>query len=151
MRRTDQVSGLVLLVFAIWFSAVAWKYYPYWGDTGPGSGFLPVWLGVAMGVLALLLLVGAMRREGPGGSWLPEGDGLRKLLIVLGATGLLIATLNVVGMILGTAFFLVGILRFLERYPWRHTVGIAVGTAVVNYLIFTYWLRVPFPVSVLGF
>jgi len=151
VRRTDQVSGLVLLVFAVWFSAVAWTYYPYWSDTGPGSAFLPVWLGVAMGALALLLLVGASRREGPGTPWLPEGDGLRKLLVVLGAVVLFILALPVAGMILGTGLFLVGILRFLERYPWLQSLGIAVATSLANYLVFTYWLRVPFPVSLLGF
>ena len=151
MKRADQVGGLVLLVFAVWYSAVALKYYPYWRETGPGSGFLPVWLGIAMGVLALLLLVGAMRRAGSGAPWLPEGEGLRKLLVVLGAVALLVATLNIVGMILGTALFLVGILRFLERYSWSHSLGIAAATAAANYLVFTYWLRVPFPVSILGF
>jgi hypothetical protein len=141
----------VLLVFAIWFAAVAWTYYPYWGDTGPGSGFLPVWLGVAMGILALLLLVGASRREGRDVPWLPEGEGLKKLVIVLAAVAVLVAALPVVGMISGTALFLVGVLRFLERYPWLHSVGIAAATTLANYLVFTYWLRVPFPVSILGF
>jgi hypothetical protein len=62
-----------------------------------------------------------------------------------------VAALPVVGMISGTALFLVGVLRFLERYPWRHSVGIAAATTLANYLVFTYWLRVPFPVSILGF
>ncbi|MGH7322313.1 MAG: tripartite tricarboxylate transporter TctB family protein, partial [Candidatus Rokuibacteriota bacterium] len=43
------------------------------------------------------------------------------------------------------------VLRFGERYSWRHTVAIAVGTAVASYLVFDYWLRVPFPKSILGF
>ena len=29
--------------------------------------------------------------------------------------------------------------------------GIAVAAAAANYLVFTYWLRVPFPTGVLGF
>lgn len=151
MRRADQVAGLSLLVLALGYSGVALRRYPYWGDTGPGSGFLPVWLGGAMGALALLLLIGASRPGAPDARWLPEGYGLVKLGVVLGAAALFVALLKVVGMILGTALLLVGILRFLEGYPWRHTLGITVAVALLNYLVFTYWLRVPFPTSILGF
>jgi hypothetical protein len=150
VRRADQVGGLVLLVLGVAYGAGGLRY-PYWGPNGPGSGFMPFWLGVAMAVLALLLLVGASRAAGPGARWLPDPTGLRKLLLVVGGTVLFVVLLPVVGMIVGTALFLVGVLRFLERYPWRHAIAIAAGTAVANYLVFAYWLRVPFPVSVLGF
>ncbi|HSE95561.1 MAG TPA: tripartite tricarboxylate transporter TctB family protein [Methylomirabilota bacterium] len=150
MRRADQVGGLLLLVFAVWFSAGALEF-PYWAPTGPGSGFLPFWLGVALGILALMLVVQASRAGTPGAAWLPGGPGLRRLLVVVGATVVLVTLLPVLGMTLGAALFLVGILRFLEAYSWFATVAIAIGTAVTNYLVFTYWLRVPFPVGVLGF
>jgi len=150
VRRADQVGGLLLLVFAVWFSVGALDF-PYWAPTGPGSGFLPFWLGVALGILALLLVVQTSRAGTPGPAWLPAGPGLRRLLVVVGATVVLVTLLPVLGMTLGAALFLVGILRFLEAYSWLATVAIAVGTAVANYLVFTYWLRVPFPVGVLGF
>jgi putative tricarboxylic transport membrane protein len=150
VRRADQVGGLGLLTLAVGYAAGALEY-PYWGANGPGSAFMPFWLGVAMAILAVLLFVGASRVGDPGASWLPAGTGLRKLLVVVGATVLFVALLPYVGMIVGTGLFLLGILRFLERYPWTQAAGVAAGTAVANYLIFTYWLRVPFPVSVLGF
>ncbi len=151
VRRADQVGGLALLVFAVAYSGAALRWYPYRSDTGPGSGFLPVWLGVAMAILAVLLFIGATRTAHPGGAWLPRGRGLLRLLVVFGATALLVALMNTVGMILGTALFMVGILRFLEGYPWLHSLGIGAAIAVVNYLVFTYWLQVPFPTGVLGF
>jgi len=70
---------------------------------------------------------------------------------VLGVTAGLVVVLKIVGMVVGTVLFLVAILRFVERMRWRFTLAIAVGTAAVNYLIFTHWLRVPFPLGVLGF
>jgi hypothetical protein len=151
VRRADQVAGLGLLVFAVGYAGAALRWYPYRSEIGPGPGFLPVWLGIAMAVLAMLLFVGATRSAEAGRAWLPWGKGLVRLLVVFAATGLFTALLNVVGMILGTALFLIGILRFLERYPWGQTLGIAVGIAVLNYLVFTYWLQVPFPVSLLGY
>jgi hypothetical protein len=41
-------------------------------------------------------------------------------------------------------------MRSLDRLPWPLTLGVAVVAGGFNYLVFTYWLRVPFPVSVLG-
>lgn len=150
MRKTDRIAGALLLAFAVAFSAGALKYYTYWGPGGPGSAFLPFWLGVVMCLLAGLLLVDAVRSRDPGGAWLPRGKGLRRIGVVLGATIAFVALLKVVGMILGTALFLIFLLRALDRKPWPLTLSVAAATAGINYLVFTYWLRVPFPVSVFG-
>jgi hypothetical protein len=151
VRRADRIAGAVLLVLSIAFSAGALKYYPYTGPGGPGSAFLPFWLGVLMAVLAALLLAGALRSPDPGPEWLPRGKGRKRLLLVLGVTTALVVLLKVLGMILGTALFLVLLLRLLDRTPWPLTLAVAAATAGLNYLVFTHWLRVPFPVGVLGF
>ena len=151
MRQADRIAGAALLAFAVAFSAGALKHYTYWGPGGPGSAFLPFWLGVIMSVLAGLLLVGALRSRVPGAEWLPRGEGLRRIALVLGVTIAFVALLKVVGMILGTALFLIVLMRFPDRNPWPLTLSVAAATAGLNYLVFTYWLRVPFPVSVFGF
>jgi high-affinity Fe2+/Pb2+ permease len=151
VRRADRIAGAVLLAVAVAFSAGALKYYTYTGPGGPGSAFLPFWLGVLMAVLAAMLLAGALRSPNPGPQWLPRGEGLRRLLLVLGVTIALVALLKVLGMILGTALFLILLLRRLDRIPWPLTLSVAAATAGLNYLVFTYWLRVPLPVGVLGF
>jgi hypothetical protein len=151
VRRADQIAGLGLFLLGVAFAWAGLRNYTYWGPTGPGSGFLPFWLGLAMAVLAAWLLIGATRARAVGGRWLPEGAGLRRLATVMGVTVALVAVLKIVGMAVGTVLFLVVILRFVEHLRWPSTVAIAAGTAAVNYLIFTYWLRVPFPVGLLGF
>ncbi len=150
MRNADRIAGAALLAFAVAFSAGALKYYTYSGPGGPGSAFLPFWLGVIMAALAGWLLVGALRSRDPGAAWLPRGEGLRRLALVLGVTVAFVALLKYVGMILGTALFLIVVMRILDRNPWPLTLAVAAATAGLNYLIFTYWLRVPFPVSVFG-
>lgn len=151
MRRADQVGGLLLLVFGIWYSAVALQHYPYWAPTGPGSGFLPFWLGAAMVGLAGLLLFQARGAGAPGAAWLPEPAARRRLLLMLGVTVLFVALMKVVGMLLGTVLFLIAVLRGIEGYRWPVAVAIAVAVAAFNYLVFTYWLRVQFPVGPFGF
>ena len=151
MRSADRIAGAALLALGVAFSAGALTSYAYWGENGPGPAFLPFWLGLAMALLATLLLVGAVRASDPGEAWLPRGDGLRRLLLVFGISVAFVALLNVVGMAIGTVLFLVILLRGLDRQPWSVTVTVSLAVAVVNYLIFTYWLRVPMPVGWLGF
>lgn len=151
MRRADRAAGAGLLLLGAGFAGVAWQRHPYAGPSGPGSGFLPFWLGVTLAVLAALLLARALRARDPGPPWLPAGRGLRRLLVVVAGAAAFIALLPVAGMTLGTALFLLLILRGVERYGWAFSAAIGAGVAGLDWLVFTYWLRVPFPVGVLGF
>ena len=151
MRSADRIAGAALLALGVAFSAGALTHYPYWGANGPGPAFLPFWLGLAMTLLASLLLVGAIRSTDPGSAWLPRGEGLRRLVLVLGITAAFAALLNVLGMVVGTVLFLIALLRGLDRQRWHVTLGVALAVAAVNYLIFKHWLRVPMPAGVFGF
>jgi hypothetical protein len=151
VRTADRVGAVVLLVLAVAYTATAARRYTYWDANGPGSGFFPVWLGTGLAALAALMLVGAVPRGSPGPAWLPRGHGAVRLGAVVVATAAFVALIPVLGMVLGTALFLAILLRALEGHSWPATVGVAVGTAVVNWALFAKWLKVPFPVGVLGF
>jgi putative tricarboxylic transport membrane protein len=151
VRRADRVGAVILLLFGAWFAAVALRNYTYWSATGPGPGFFPFWLGLAMAALAALLLVRAVRENDPGPTWAPRGRGLARLLGVLGGVVAFVVLMPWLGMAVTTVLFLIGILRLLEGHAWTTAVSVAVATAVVNWAIFTWWLRVPFPTGVLGF
>jgi len=151
VQRADRIAAAVLLAFSLAFAAGALKYYPYWSDTGPGSGFLPVWLGGVMAALAILLLVRRPRQADALVEWLPRGERLRRLAVVLGATVLYVAALHVLGMIVASALYLAFIMRYLGRHAWWLTAAVAGATALGNWLLFVYWLKVPFPLSPLGF
>ncbi len=145
MRNVDRITAGVLLALSVAFSAGALKYYSWWGPGGPGSAFLPFCLGIVMALLALMMLIKNLREKDPGADWLPRGEGLRDMLVVLGATVAFIALLKVVGMVIGTALYLAGLIWFLGRHRWWVTLAIAAGAAGFNWLVFVHWLRVPFP------
>ena len=151
MRTADRIGAVILLALAVAYAATAARRYTYWSATGPGSGFFPFWLGVALAVLATLLLVRAVRQTDPGPAWLPRGHGARRLGAVVVATAIFIALLPWLGMTLATVLFLAVLLRALEGHTWRTTLGVAVGVAIANWAVFAVWLKVPFPVGVLGF
>jgi hypothetical protein len=145
VRSADRVTAVLLLALSVAFAAGALKSYAWWGSGGPGPAFMPFWLGVVMSLLALGLLVKSLKQQYPGDAWLPRGEGLRDMLVVLGATALFVALLKYVGMVLGTAFYLAGLIWYLGKHRWWVTVAVAVAAAGFNWLVFVRWLRVPFP------
>ena len=149
MRSADRITAGLLLALAVAFSAGALKYYSWWGPGGPGSAFLPFWLGVVMALLALMMFIKNLKEKNPGEAWLPRGEGLRHMLVVLAVTAAFIALLNVVGMIIGTALYLIVLMRYLGRHAWWLTAAIAAAAAGFNWLVFVHWLRVPFPEGML--
>ena len=149
MRSADRVTALLLLVFSVAFAAGALKQYSWWGSGGPGSAFVPFWLGLVMICLALGMLVRSVKERDPGASWLPRGDGLRDMLVVLGVTIAFVALLTVTGMVIGTALYLLILVRYLGRHPWWMTVTIALAAAAFNWLVFVHWLRVPMPEGII--
>jgi hypothetical protein len=102
-----------------------------------------------MAILALMMLVKSLRNPWPGESWLPRGEGLRDMLVVLGVTIVFIALLNVTGMVIGTALYLAALLWYLGRHRWWLTLGVAIAAAFFNWLVFVHWLRVPMPEGML--
>jgi hypothetical protein len=74
-----------------------------------------------------------------------------RFLSILGGGVAFVVLLPWLGMAVTTVLFLVGILKGLEDHSWPAALGIAVATAAVNWAVFTWWLRVPFPTGVLGF
>jgi hypothetical protein len=141
VAKADRITAALLLAFSAAFAAGALKYYTWWGDSGPGSAFMPFWLSLAMGALALLLLV----RKSREGEWLPSAEGLKRVLVVLGVTVAFVVLMQVIGMIVGIAIFLAVLMRYLDRQPWWLTVVVSLAAAGVNWLVFERWLRVPLP------
>ena len=149
MRSADRITASVLLAFSVAFSAGALKQYQWWGPGGPGPAFLPFWLGLVMAFLALGMLIRSLKQQYAGEAWLPRGEGLRDMLVVLGVTVAFVALLRVTGMVLGTAIYLVVLVRYLGRHPWWLTLLVAAAAAGFNWLVFVRWLRVPMPEGML--
>jgi putative tricarboxylic transport membrane protein len=147
VRSADRVTAVLLFAFSVAFAAGALKYYSWWGSGGPGSAFLPFWLGLVMALLAVMMFF--KKSKTPEEDWLPRGEGLRRMLVVLGVTVVFVALLRVLGMVLGTALFIAFLMRYLGRHRWWVIAAVAVGAAAFNYLVFVYWLRVPFPEGML--
>jgi putative tricarboxylic transport membrane protein len=146
MTRADRWSGPALLVLSLYVSIESWRlglgtYFR------PGSGFFPFYSGLLLGVLAVILTLGAFRGElEPGEAW---GKWTNILLVSVGMLGFVLL-LNRLGFLL-TAFLFIGfLLQVVERRDWIVSLGAAALTALASYAIFQLWLRAQLPAGILG-
>mgnify|MGYP000096425104 CR=1 FL=1 len=123
----------------------------YWADFAPGSGFLPLWLGVAIVVLAGLLFWQSFAEAGPVA--VPEDGEGRTGRVVAIALGLLVclAVMPYVGFTAAIAGYLAFLLGWVERRSGLETALLSIGTSASLWVIFKAWLGVPLPAGPWGF
>ena len=152
MRRADQITGSSFSSSLLAVIEGARRMPPS-GTFGPGAGFLPFWLGVAMGVLAIILLVNATREpvEASAGSPFPRGRAVVAILETVGALAVFILLLETLGFLVSIALLTAFLLRIVERVRWLTTVTVAVANSAGLYVVFQMLLGVSLPKNIFGF
>src|SRR5262245_1243493 len=146
MRR-DLVSALFWLAIAI-FAGVEGAPLKLGTLQQPGAGFRPVWGGVVLAVLSLVLVVRSLGEQSasPPPSASPAPRESVRLLVVTGAILGYVLLLEQVGFVLVTFAFLTLLLR-LERRGWAFSALTAGAGAAASWALFQLWLKTQLPVG----
>jgi putative tricarboxylic transport membrane protein len=119
------------------FGASRWEYL---GPDGPGPGFFPLWYGIAMLVLSLILVVSGFK-ESQSVDWSGAGRAFATWGALVGA----VAALKLAGFLICFAAltFFVGALMY--RRPPAVAATVAVAAAAAFYAVFPLALGVKLP------
>jgi hypothetical protein len=143
VRLGEMLVGLTLLAIALLF---VWQaaLLPF-GRVGlPGPGFFPFALGIALGLLALVILYRAFRLADNGE---PVFLGHRDVLIAVAALcAVAFAFEDVDSYVVLGAFAAVMLLFVARAAPWRVALGVILGMAAV-WAVFNRALGVRLPVG----
>lgn len=152
MRRTDQISALVLLAGAGFVGIEAWRL-AIWSAPGvPGPGFLPLLLAIGLAIGAVgVFLEGTLAKAGGGAKWFVDRASTLRLVVLLCCIAALVAAIEPLGMLLAVGLFLLVFLAIYLRGQWPAILLIAGGTPFCLYLIFEKWLKFSLPRGFLGF
>ena len=148
-KSGDLWSGVALAALGIYIIIQA-RQWEYLGPEGPGAGFFPLWYGMAMLALAVLLIVSNLRRKSAGAmpiEWHRVGRALSTWL----ALAMCIALIRALGFAISFALLTYFVVAVMYRRPLKIAAMVAVASAAGFYLVFALALGVPLPVSALGF
>ena len=158
-NNADAVSAAVLAGLGVYIVAEA-RHWDYMAPDGPGPGFFPVWYGLALIALSLVVIAARLMRiaqNGPGsGGGRAGAAAARKrgeiyhALAVWVAFTVSIALLQVLGFLLAFGLLTLFIVSLIYRRPWKVALAVAVGASLGFYLVFPLALSVPLPVGVFG-
>jgi putative tricarboxylic transport membrane protein len=153
MKRADRIFAFICLGLSCWLIIESFKY-DYMTFYTPGPGFHPFWLGVALSLLPLFLLVDTFRRKDrkkeDNETKLPGEKALLRAGMILLITAGLAFFMMKIGFVLATFVFITVILIALEKYSIFKGILYSALLSGTIFLIFRYWLRVDLPKGWLG-
>ena len=153
MKKADQISGIVLLLFSLLVIAES-AQMPLAVEFAPGYGFFPFWLGILMAILSVLLVVNGRRRpadDQDAKPVFPHWEALRSIIAILAGLGVYVLLLEVLGYVVDTLLFVAFLMNVGGRSTRRTTILVAVVTTVALYMIFQVWLGINIPKNIFGF
>ncbi|MDP1675157.1 MAG: tripartite tricarboxylate transporter TctB family protein [Burkholderiales bacterium] len=150
MRRLngDVLSGAVLVALGVYviIEALGWNYM---SEEGPGPGFFPLWYGIAMVVLSLVLVLRSAINPAPGAP--ADWTAIGRALLAWAAFAGCVALMQPLGFLLSFALLTLFVVAVMYGRPLKIAMAAAVGNAVVFYFLFVLALDLSLPVGPLGF
>lgn len=146
--RTVDVIVIALGVSVICFSLKM----RYWAEYSPGPGFFPLWLGILLIFLAAIDIIGTFRRPPerlPKGI-VPDQEGMRRLLLILGALLATLLLMKPLGFNVSILLFSIFLLWKMGKHSWWLTVLVSIIGSFGTFFLFQE-LQVFLPRGFLGF
>jgi putative tricarboxylic transport membrane protein len=137
-RSPDFWSGLALAALGgyIVYTARGWEYL---GQDGPGPGFFPLWYGIAMLALSLMLVFSQQEHRKL------EWKGMGRALGAWAAFAASVAIIKLAGFLVAFAALTFFIVAVMYRRPPAVAALVALGVAAGFYVVFPLALGVALP------
>ncbi|MDD5168903.1 MAG: tripartite tricarboxylate transporter TctB family protein [Syntrophales bacterium] len=150
MKKTYIVSNLFWIAFSIAVCSESLRL-GIGSFSEPGSAFLPFYAGLLLGILALVSLIGTLRKSGEVGESPWAKINFLKLGIVVVALFLYVAVLSTLGFVIATFLLLLLLFRIMEPYKWTKVLFASLITIAVTYGFFEILLKSRLPRGFLDF
>lgn len=141
----ERITAVFFLILGI-SVVVNSRELDYWASYGPGAGFFPFWVGIALIITSLYLSVKST--DGPMLSLTPQ---MKKLLLFIGSFFVCILVLPHLGCLITFSIFLSVTLKVISGANLANVVKITGGMLLFIQLIFSNLLKIPLPKGILPF
>jgi putative tricarboxylic transport membrane protein len=150
VKTGDIVSGAVLAGLGVFIilEARGWEYL---GPDGPGPGFFPLWYGIAIVVLAALLVATSLAQRHAERVGTVNWREIGRALAAWAGLAVCVGMLKILGFLLAFGLFTFFLVAVMYRRPLGTALAVSAGMSVAFYLLFPVALNVALPIGKLGF
>jgi heme A synthase len=155
MRTHHRVGSIFWLVIGIYIAISAYRL-GLGSFRQPGPGFIFFLMALLLIILSAIDLGTTFSGKSKSEKEKPEAPlwkGARwpKVLIVLIGISIYNYVFNFLGFLLSTFLLMIFLFKAVEPTKWWVSVLASIITILLSFGIFNLWLKVPFPIGVLGF
>jgi hypothetical protein len=145
--RLETLFVFFLLVAGLAICAISWGY-GFGSLSQPGPGLYPFFVGAAISVFSLFILISGLR-SGTGKPVLDK-EGAKTLVLMTVTFCLWIVAMPLLGYVVVTLLATYAFCKIMKLEGWRKPLAVSAGTALFIYVLFDYWLYIDLPRGILG-
>jgi putative tricarboxylic transport membrane protein len=152
MRKAEIWVSLAFMLLGIIVIADSIRLGFMWGMSGPEAGFFPFYLGVGVVISSGIVFSNNLtlyRKEGAGKSLMPPGA-LKSILWVLIPSMGMVIIMELVGLHIAAALYLVFYMRAVGKIGWVTTLLVSIISPLSLYVIFDKLFLIPLPQGLWG-
>jgi len=150
-RPAASTRTLELVVSALLFALgalVIWdsvRLGAKWGDDGPQAGYFPFYIGLLICLSTGVVFFRALGDKNKAAKVFVTRGQFALVLKMLVPSVVYVVFIKLLGIYVASTVFIAFFMKWLGKYPWAKTVGVALGVSVVFFLLFEVWFKVPLP------
>ncbi|HET8608679.1 MAG TPA: tripartite tricarboxylate transporter TctB family protein [Burkholderiales bacterium] len=145
IRTAEMAVAALVFAFGALFMYGSYILGIGWGAEGPQAGYFPFYVDLIICISAVIIFIQVLRAPRGGNleeAFVERGQ-LKRVLQVLIPAGLFILGIQLIGIYISGAIYIIGFMRFIGRFPWWRSVLTGVLTMVVFFVVFEAWFLVP--------
>jgi hypothetical protein len=139
----EAVVALILLVLGLVVVVTSAKLGAGWTSDGPGSGYFPFYVGAILCIASAVTLYQALLGKKRNAEIFVDQEQLKRVLVVLIPAVVYVGVVTVLGLYVASAIYVAAFMVVLGKFSYFKSVLIAVVMAVVLFLMFEVWFKVP--------
>ena len=149
IKTVDAVTAVLIFLMGalvIWDSR---RLGSSWGSDGPEAGYFPFYIGLILCIASAVNFAMALKVK-DSDSFVSVSS-LKMILSVIIPTIIYVGLIGGVGPVpalgiyVASAIFISLFMKWLGKYAWPTTLGVAVAVPVVFFVLFEVWFKVPLP------
>ena len=114
-----------------------------WTSDGPGAGYFPFYIGLILCISGLGTMYQSLLGKKRNTDIFVDGEQIRRVLSVLVPAVVYVLAIQVLGLYVASAIYIAGFMIILGKFGKSKSIALGVAVAVVFFLMFEVWFKVP--------